>query len=53
MIFLSLKDFYQRFGQQKTLTFITVFILGNNSILERRVLGIYVDQTKIIRKKLI
>src|SRR3989339_104639 len=24
----SLKDFYQRFGQQKTLTFITVFILG-------------------------
>lgn len=24
----SLKDFYQRFGQQKTLTFITVFVLG-------------------------
>src|SRR3989338_2902721 len=24
----SLKDFYQRFGQQKILTFITVFILG-------------------------
>lgn len=24
----SLKDFYQRFGQQKTLTFIAVFILG-------------------------
>lgn len=24
----NLKDFYQRFGQQKTLTFITVFILG-------------------------
>src|SRR3989339_126464 len=25
---LNLKDFYLRFGQQKTLTFITVFILG-------------------------
>lgn len=25
---INLKDFYQRFGQQKTLTFITVFILG-------------------------
>jgi hypothetical protein len=25
---LSLKDFYQRFGQQKILTFITIFILG-------------------------
>ncbi len=24
----NLKDFYQRFGQQKTLTFITVFVLG-------------------------